>query len=99
MMDNKDEIIDCLSYKLRKANQRINELESENRILRNGLDNAEYKIKTELEPRIASEKRSYDFWVTSQAEPKCTCTLGCPYEDTDECLRKYEREEKNADNE
>lgn len=94
MTDNKDEIIDCLSYKLRKANERIDTLESENRILRNSLDNADYKIKTELEPRIASEKRSYDCWVTSQAEPKCACTLGCPYEDTDECLRKYEKEEK-----
>lgn len=58
------------------------------------LDKANYQIKTELEPRIASERRSYDCWVTSQAEPKCACTLGCPYEDTDECLRKYEREEK-----
>lgn len=93
MTDNKDEIIDCLSYKLRKANERIGELESENRTLRNKLDNAEYKIREELEPRIASEKRSYDCWVTSQAEPKCACTLGCPYEDTDECLRKYEREQ------
>lgn len=57
------------------------------------LDKANYQIKTELEPRIASERRSYDCWVTSQAEPKCACTLGCPYEDTDECLRKYEREQ------
>ena len=58
------------------------------------LDKANYQIKTELEPRIASERRSYDCWVISQAEPKCACTLGCPYEDTDECLRKYEKEEK-----
>ena len=93
MTDNKDEIIDCLSFKLIKANQRIDILESENRILRNKLDNAEYKIKKELEPRIASEKRSYDCWVTSQAEPKCACTLGCPYEDIEECLRKHERDE------
>ena len=57
------------------------------------LDKANYQIKTELEPRIASERRSYDCWVTSQAEPKCACTLGCPYEDTEECLRKHERDE------
>ena len=57
------------------------------------LDKANYQIKTELEPRLASERRSYDCWVISQAEPKCACTLGCPYEDTDECLRKYEREQ------
>lgn len=44
---NKDEIIDYLSYKLRKANQRIGILESENRILRNKLDNAEYKKEKE----------------------------------------------------
>ena len=95
-MEYKDEIIDSLSYKLRKANQRIAILESENNILRNKLDNAEYKIMKELEPRIASERRSYDCWVTSQAEPKCACTLGCPYEDTDECLRKYKKEGENV---
>ena len=54
---DKDEIIDSLSYKLRKANERIVILESENRILRNKLDNAEYKIKKELEPRIQRERK------------------------------------------
>lgn len=63
---DKDEIIDCLSFKLIKANQRIDILESENRILRNKLDNAEYKIKKELEPRIQRERRDYDTWVTNQ---------------------------------
>ena len=66
MTDNKDEIIDCLSYKLIKANQRINILESENRILRNKLDNAEYKIMKELEPRIQKEKQQYDTWIKNQ---------------------------------
>ena len=68
-------------------------LQEEYKQLDRNLDKVEYKLRTELEPRIASEKRSYDCWVTSQAEPKCACTLGCPYEDTDECLRKYEREQ------
>ena len=63
---DKDEIIECLSYKLRKANERIGILESENRILRNKLDNAEYKIMKELEPRIQRERRAYDTWVTNQ---------------------------------
>lgn len=66
MTDNKDEIIDCLSYKLRKANERISTLESENRILRNKLDNAEYKIRKELEPRIQREKQQYDTWIRNQ---------------------------------
>ena len=66
MTDNKDEIIDCLSYKLRKANERIDILESENRILRNKLDNAEYKIIKELEPRIQKEKQQYDTWIKNQ---------------------------------
>ena len=66
MTDNKDKMIDCLSYKLAKANQRIVILESENRILRNKLDNAEYKIMKELEPRIQREKRAYDTWVTNR---------------------------------
>ena len=65
-MDNKDEIIDCLSFKLIKANQRIDILESENRILRNKLDNAEYKISKELEPRIQKEKQQYDTWIKNQ---------------------------------
>jgi len=65
-MDNKDEIIDCLSFKLIKANQRIDVLESENRILRNKLDNAEYKIMKELEPRIQKEKQQYDTWIKNQ---------------------------------
>jgi len=30
------------------------------------LDKANYQIKTELEPRIQREKRSYDCWVTNQ---------------------------------
>lgn len=63
---DKDEIIDCLSYKLRKANERINILESENRTLRNKLDNAEYKISKELEPRIQREKQQYDTWIKNQ---------------------------------
>lgn len=29
------------------------------------LDKANYQIKTELEPRIQCEKRSYDCWVTN----------------------------------
>ena len=65
-MDNKDEIIDCLSYKLRKANERIGILESENRMLRSKLDNAEYKIEKELEPRIQKEKQQYDTWIKNQ---------------------------------
>ena len=63
---DKDEIIDCLSYKLRKANERIDILESENHILRNKLDNAEYKISKELEPRIQKEKQQYDTWIKNQ---------------------------------
>ena len=71
--------------------EEYDKLREEYRNLDRKLDKAEYKLRTELEPRLASERRSYDCWVTSQAEPKCACTLGCPYEDTEECLRKYER--------
>lgn len=74
--------------------EEYDKLQEEYRDLDRKLDKANYQIKTELEPRLASERRSYDCWVTSQTEPKCACTLGCPYEDTDECLRKYEKEEK-----
>ena len=74
--------------------EEYDKLQEDYRNLDKNLDKAEYKLRTELEPRIASERKSYDCWVISQAEPKCACTLGCPYEGTDECLRKYEKEEK-----
>ena len=65
-MEDKDELLEVLRYKLRQANERISILESENHILRNKLDNANMKIRLELEPRIQQEKRSYDCWVKNQ---------------------------------
>lgn len=64
-MNEQDEIIEKLRWQLRDKNNQIEDLQEEIRNLQRKLDNAEYRIKTELEPRIQREKRSYDCWVTN----------------------------------
>ncbi|KKN49508.1 hypothetical protein LCGC14_0642150 [marine sediment metagenome] len=47
---------------------KIEKLEDENWSLRSKLENAEYKIRRELEPRIAREKRGYDLMLSDPHE-------------------------------
>ena len=49
---------------------RIEKLENENWSLRSKLDSAENKIKRELEPRIAREKKGYDIMVSDPQRGK-----------------------------
>ena len=49
----------------RKRLYRIEELERENWNLQSKLENAENKIRRELEPRIKREERAYDIMVSS----------------------------------
>lgn len=49
--------------RIERLTKRLQELEEENGQLRSALDHAEYQIRTELEPRIAAENRSYDSWA------------------------------------
>ena len=55
----------CLRYQIRDLKDKIQELEEENRNLDRELDKAKWRIRQELEPRVAAEKRSYDRWVTN----------------------------------
>lgn len=64
--------IDDLKYKISKLQDTISSLEQENRKLQENRDHAEFRIRTELEPRIRQEQRSYDAWVSQQTgEAEC----------------------------
>ena len=52
-------------YEYRKLQRENEELRGTISGIRNELDSAKFKIRNELEPRIESEKRSYDNWVTN----------------------------------
>lgn len=58
--------IDDLKYKILKLQDTISSLKQENRKLQENRDHAEFRIRTELEPRIRQEQRSYDIWITQQ---------------------------------
>lgn len=58
--------IDDLKYEISKLQDTISSLKKENRKLQEDRDYAEFRICTELEPRIKQEERSYDFWITQQ---------------------------------
>lgn len=58
--------IDDLKYKISKLQDTISFLKQENHKFQEERDHAEFRILTELEPRIKQEKRSYDFWITQQ---------------------------------
>ena len=64
--------IDDLKYKISKLQDTISSLKQENRKLQENRDHAEFRIRTELEPRIRQEQRSYDIWITQQTgEEQC----------------------------
>lgn len=58
--------IDDLKYKISKLQDTISSLKQENCKLQEGKDHAEFRIRTELEPRIQQERTTYDFWVKQQ---------------------------------
>lgn len=58
--------IDDLKYIISKLQDTISSLKQENRKLQEDRDHAEFRIRTELEPRIKQEERNYDFWITQQ---------------------------------
>lgn len=64
--------IDELKYKISKLQDTISFLKQENRKLQEDRDNAEFRIRTELEPRIKQERTTYDFWAKQQTgEEQC----------------------------
>lgn len=60
---NKD-YIEQLKYKIEKLTKQNQQLTKELSQTTDNLNHAEFRIQTELEPRIEQEKRSYDAWVT-----------------------------------
>lgn len=54
-----------LYWKIDELRDRIATLEVENRLLRDQRDDAETRIRRELEPRIKADQRAYDRWATS----------------------------------
>lgn len=64
--------IDNLKYEISKLQDTISFLKQEKRKLQEDYDNAEFRIRTELEPRIQQERTTYDFWVKQQTgEEQC----------------------------
>lgn len=54
-----------LAWKCRKLTDENEDLRRENDRMRSENNSLEFKIQTELEPRIRRERHSYDMWVTN----------------------------------
>lgn len=54
-----------LIWKINQLEREKEDLQEENRDLRNEIAHLNFRIEQELEPRIRAEKRSYDFFVTT----------------------------------
>lgn len=54
-----------LKYNFQKLELKYENLERENQKLSSDLDSAEFKIRTELNPRIARERKAYDAFITN----------------------------------
>ncbi len=64
MKDYYEEKYDDLLREYRRLERKNEELESKLSKARDELYSAEFKIRNELEPRIASKRRAYDNWAT-----------------------------------
>lgn len=64
--------IERLKDKIDKLSSQVFKLNQELKKTTEDRDNAEFRIRTELEPRIKQEQRVYDFWVKQQTgEEQC----------------------------
>jgi len=63
-MDYWEEKYKDLLYDYRELQRKYDKLQADYNKKYNELDSANFKIRTELEPRIQNERRSYDSWVT-----------------------------------
>jgi hypothetical protein len=98
---------DALLRKYEYRGRRIQELEDTINKLEENLSSANFKIDTELEPRIKREKQSYDEYVTSGGSDSCfnagingKCGVKCPdFGSKDECcIESYLIEYLNDNN-
>lgn len=58
--------IERLKSKIDKLSLQVSKLNQELKKTTEDRDNAEFRIRTELEPRIKQEQRVYDFWAKQQ---------------------------------
>ena len=58
--------IECLKNKIETLTNQNHQLSQELKKATEDRDHAEFRIRTELEPRIKQEKRNYDFWIAQQ---------------------------------
>ena len=82
---DKDRIIDDKNWTISRLRDKCDKLERENNSIRELFSEAEHTIKTELNPRIEREKRSYDRYVLSGGSDECfhiadsgNCGVNCP---------------------
>lgn len=54
-----------LAWKCRELERQVEDLEESVKRLKSENDHLEFRINNELEPRLQSERRSYDAWVTN----------------------------------
>ena len=57
--------VEELQYEIRRLKRENENLKEDVNRLRDNFDSAQFRIDTELEPRIQREKRSYDDWATN----------------------------------
>lgn len=64
--------IERLKDKIDKLSSQVHKLNRELKKTAKDRDHAEFRIRTELEPRIKQEQKSYDFWIKQQTgEEQC----------------------------
>jgi regulator of replication initiation timing len=94
-----EEHIKKLERRVKNLIKNNRKLQEENKGLTNNLSDAEFKIKTELEPRIKQEERSYDNWATSPTKGMDDCMQDCSRCMNTECEGHWEYwvEEQHVD--
>lgn len=57
--------VEDLAYKCRELERKVEALEKENLRLYDDKEHYKFRVENELEPRIRSERRAYDNYVTN----------------------------------
>ena len=83
--DRIEDLLDRIRELKRENREEVRGLVEENRRLRDELESASLRIRQELDPRIAQEKRAYDAYVLSPEREDRTYTVTelCPHCDNE----------------
>lgn len=100
--DRLQEKYDNIRWRYDNLLDKYNKLEKDYNNTYDKLSSAEFKIHTELEPRIKQEQRSYDNWVTSGGRDVCFGNGNCGYDclkfgSKPECFENVSTEEEILD--